>query len=107
MKERVTRLEYGITQAPRPTPLLLPPQDATDTAHVLAVSSGIDGDKPLGIAQVGGKETVITANYFFGMIRDLQAKVDILTERSKNTGVIFQHLAFSSEAEFALWYTQP
>jgi len=105
MKERVTRLEYGITQAPRPTPPSLPPQDATDTAQVLAASSGIDGDKLLSIAQVGGTETVITANYLFGMIRDLQAKVDILTKRSKNTGVIFQRLAFSSEAELALWYT--
>ena len=39
------------------------------------------------------------------MIRDLQAKVDVLTERSKNTEVIFQRLAFSSEVEFALRYT--
>ena len=31
-------------------------------------------------------------------------KVDVLTERSKNTGVIFQQVAFSSEAEFSHWY---
>ncbi len=28
-----------------------------------------------------------------------------MTERSKNTGVIFQQVAFSSEAEFNYWYT--
>ena len=47
---------------------------------------------------------VITANYLFGLIQDLQAKVDVLTERSKNTEVIFQQVAFSSEAEFTYWY---
>ncbi len=65
----------------------------------------INGDTPLDIALVGGKETVLTANYLFGLVRELQAKVDILTKRSKNTGVIFQQIAFSSEAEFTYWYT--
>jgi hypothetical protein len=37
------------------------------------------------------------------MIRELQAKVNVLTERSKNTGVIFGQLAFALESEFALW----
>ena len=55
---------------------------------------GINGDTALGIASVEGCETVITANYLFGLIQDLQAKVDVLTERSKNTGVIFQQVAF-------------
>jgi hypothetical protein len=40
------------------------------------------------------------------MIRDLQAKVEILTERSKNTRVIFDCWAFASEVEFAVWFTQ-
>jgi hypothetical protein len=52
---------------------------------------------------VGGSEVVISANYLFGMIRELQAMVDILTECSKNTGVIFGQLAFTSESEFLLW----
>jgi hypothetical protein len=68
-------------------------------------ASGIDGDTPLGVASVGGCETVITGNYLFGLIRDLQAKVDVLTKCSKNTGVIFQQVAFSSVAEFNYWYT--
>ena len=64
----------------------------------------IDGITPLGVALVGGSEMVLTGNYLFGLIRDLQAKVEVLTERSKNTGVIFQQVAFSSEAEFSYWY---
>jgi hypothetical protein len=57
---------------------------------------GVDGNTPLGVATVGGSEIIISANYLFGMIRELQAKVDVLTERSKNTGVIFGQLAFAS-----------
>ncbi len=40
----------------------------------------------------------------FTMVCDLQAKVEVLTERSKNTGVIFDRKAFSSETEFVLWF---
>ena len=54
---------------------------------------------------IGGSEVVISANYLFGMLRDLQVKVDVLTERSKNMGVIFGELAFASESEFVLWMT--
>jgi len=100
IKERVTRLEHGIAQIQRPSTPPLPSHATATTSQVLAASSDIDGERPLGIAQIGGTETVITANYLFGLIRDLQAKVEILTERFKNTGVIFQRLAFSSEAEF-------
>ena len=64
----------------------------------------IDGITPLGVALVGGSEMVLTGNYLFGLIRDLQAKVEVLTEQSKNTGVIFQQVAFSSEVEFSYWY---
>ncbi len=31
--------------------------------------------------------------------------MDVLTKCSKNTGVIFQQVAFSSVAEFNYWYT--
>ena len=104
IKERVTRLEQGIAQIQCPSTPPLPSHATATTSQVLAASSEIDGERPLGIAQIGGTETVITANYLFGLIRDLQAKLEILTERSKNTGVIFQHLAFSSEAEFGHWF---
>ncbi len=52
---------------------------------------------------VGGSEVIISANYLFGMVCELQAKVDVLVEWSKNTGVIFGQLAFASESKFLLW----
>ncbi len=69
------------------------------------VLPGLDGDTPLGTVQVGGSDTALSANLLFQMIRDLQAKVNILTKRSKNTGIIFNCQAFASEAEFPVWFT--
>jgi hypothetical protein len=65
----------------------------------------IDGNMPLGVATVGGSKVVSLANYVFGMIKELQDKVHILTECSKNTGVIFGQLAIALEAEFTYWLT--
>jgi hypothetical protein len=67
---------------------------------------GIDGDTPLGTVQVGGSNTALTVRLLFRMIPELQAKVDILTERSKNAGIIFDRCAFLSEAEFVMWFIQ-
>ena len=40
----------------------------------------------------------------FTMVRNLQAKVDVLTDRSKSTKVIFGRKAFASESKFLLWF---
>ncbi len=90
-------LETALGKAYRP---LSPPttQRTTSTALLQGSTSGINGDMPLGIASIGGGERGLTANCLFGLIQDLQARVDVLTERSKNTGVIFRQVAFSSEA---------
>ncbi len=40
------------------------------------------------------------------MICELNVKVDLLTECSKNTDVIFGYHAFASKAKFAIWFTQ-
>ena len=74
-----------------------------NTSQMSAGITGIDGNAPFRVAMVGGSKLVISASYLFEMIRELQAKVDVLTERLKNTGVIFGRLAFISESEFALW----
>ena len=82
-----------------------PPMQRTSPVNMMYGGAGVlDGDTPLGVASVRGCETVLTSNYLFGLIRDLQAKVDMLTEQSKNTGIIFQQVAFSSEVEFSYWY---
>jgi hypothetical protein len=49
---------------------------------------------------MGGNDIAPTMNYLFSVVQDLQSKVDVLTKRSKNTGVIFNQQAFSSKSEF-------
>jgi hypothetical protein len=61
-------------------------------------------DTLLGTVSIGGNATPLMANLLFTMIQDLQAKVYILTEWSKSTGVIFDHRAFLSETEFGIWF---
>jgi hypothetical protein len=105
LKNRFVRLEAAMARPyARPGSPPTPPRP-TNTHQAFEGAPGIDGNTPLGVAVVGGSEVVISANYLFGMIRELQAKVDVLVERSKNTGVIFGQLAFASESEFSLWMT--
>ena len=53
----------------------------TSPENMMCGGAGVlEGDTPLGVASVGGSETALTSNYLFGLIRDLQAKVDVLTE---------------------------
>jgi hypothetical protein len=97
------QLETALGQTYQP-PSPPPTQRTLSTSLMQGGAPEFDDDTALEIAFVGC-ETVITANYLFGLIQDLQeAKVDVLTERSKNMGVIFQQVAFSSEAEFTYWY---
>ena len=98
MRSRLKILEEAVEEARRP------PSPPLTQRSSLPGTGVLNADTPLGVASVGGCETVLTSNYLFGLIRELQAKVDVLTERSKNTGVIFQQVAFSSEAEFSYWY---
>jgi hypothetical protein len=103
LKSRFSRLEAAMAR-PNAQPSSPPtPPRPTNTYQAFKGAPGIDGNTPLGVATVGGSEVIISANYLFGMVRELQAKVDVLVERSKNTGVIFGQLAFASESEFLLW----
>ncbi len=89
-----------------PTPPPPPPLRRGASSPSAAANQVIDGDTPLGTVQVGGSDTALTVKLLFQMIRESQAKVDVLTERSKNAGVFFDRRAFSSEAEFVAWYVQ-
>jgi hypothetical protein len=62
----------------------------------LSCTSSFDVDMPLGAIQLGGSNMQLTMNMLFSMVCDLQAEVDVLTKRSKNTGVIFDRYAFAS-----------
>jgi hypothetical protein len=65
--------------------------------------ASLGGDTLLGTAFVGGTETTLTANMLFDLVQELQAKVDLLAKQAKNTGVIFNDVAFNSELEYSVW----
>ncbi len=56
------------------------------------------------LRQYRGTDTPLAVNLLFNIIRNLQIKVGVLTEWSKNTGVIFDRQAFSSETKFAILF---
>jgi hypothetical protein len=80
------------------------PPSPPPTLRMSVMSAAACIDTPLGMVSIGGNATPLTANLLFTMIRDLQAKVDILTEQSKSTGVIFDRRAFLSETKFVIWF---
>jgi hypothetical protein len=103
VRASVALLEAAMTNfTPQPLSPLLAPK-VPSTSQMFPGVHGINGNTPLGVALVGGSEVVISANYLFGMIKELQSKVVVLTEQSKNMGVIFGQLAFASESEFSYW----
>jgi hypothetical protein len=57
-----------------------------------------------GVGQVGGVNFELPINSLFGFVRLLEAKVQILSNRTKNTGFQFGDLAFAPETEFVLAY---
>jgi hypothetical protein len=69
-------------------------------------SPRLDQNTSFGTVEIGVNEQDLTMFLVFSMICELKAKVEVLTDRSKNTGVIFEGRAFASESEFALWFAK-
>jgi hypothetical protein len=105
VRAMMTHLENAMVNFHHHPPLPPPTPRTLCTLQMFAGIQGIDSNTPLGVATMGENKVVISANNLFSMLRELQAEVDILTECSKNTGVIFGQLAFASEAEFTYWLT--
>ena len=51
-------------------------------------------------ADVGGVTIDLSINDLFSMIQDLKAKQDVLMDRSRNTGIMFNNQAFALKFEF-------
>jgi len=94
MRARIAHMESVIGGFPRPPS----PQLGILQQSVLASDVG---DTPLGTATVSGMDTPITANMLFSLVQELQGKVDMLTERAKHTGIMFDGIAFNSESELS------
>ena len=99
MRARIVQMEAVIGGFPRPPSPSL-------TMHHQAITTMDVGDTPLGTATIGGTDTTITANMLFNLVRELQGKVDLLTERAKHTGIVFNGVAFNSESELSAWFAR-
>ncbi len=62
----------------------------------------ITANTVLGTSQVKGTPFELLMNSVFSLVKSLEAKIQVLAERSTNTGIIFGDLAFASEREFSL-----
>jgi hypothetical protein len=62
----------------------------------------ITANTVLGSIQIGGTLFDLLVSAIFGLVKSLKAKVQVLSEHSKNTVVIFGELVFASEHEFTL-----
>jgi hypothetical protein len=92
------KLNVGLANASVAIPVGLP--SATTITRV----AGIDADTVFGVGQVGRVNVDLSINSLFCLVTTLEAKVQILSERAKNTGVLFHDVAYASEKEFALSY---
>jgi hypothetical protein len=78
------------------------PRGGSSNGSSQASSTAITADMVLGSSQIGGSPFDLLVSAIFGLVKSLKAKVQVLSERSKNTGMIFGELAFASEGEFTL-----
>jgi hypothetical protein len=95
-----SRLNFGVAHAPVAVPIGIP--------NAMRVSpqrtSGLDADTVFGVGHINGVDLDLSMNTLFGLVKSLDAKVQILAERAKNTGVLFHEIAYASEKEFCLAY---
>jgi hypothetical protein len=66
-------------------------------ASAILPPPGITADMVFGIGQVGGLNFELSSNSLFGLVQSLEAKVQVLSDHTKNTGVQFRDLDFASE----------
>jgi hypothetical protein len=95
-----SRLNFGVAHAPMAVPIGIP--------NAMMVSpqctSGLNADTVFRVGHIGGVDMDLSMNMLFGLIKSLDAKVQILAEWAKNTGVQFHEIAYASEKEFCLAY---
>jgi hypothetical protein len=70
------------------------------SSQVFSVS--ITANTDLGTSQIGGTPFDLSVSAIFGLVKSFKAKVQVLPEHLKNTGVIFGELVFASEHGFTL-----
>ncbi len=95
LNSRVVELESNV---------LLGPKTTTTGGVNLNLPPGVTADTVFGTGQVGGVDMDLSINSIFGIVRTLEAKVQVLSDQTKNTGIKFGDIAYASEQEFGLDY---
>jgi hypothetical protein len=95
-----SRLNFGVAHAPVVVPIGIP--------NAMRVSpqrtSGLNADTVFGVGHIGRVDVDLSMNMLFGLVKSLDAKVQILAEWAKNTGVLFHEIAYASKKECCLAY---
>ncbi len=73
-------------------------------ASAILLPPGITADMVFGIGQFGGVGFELSISSLFGLVWSLEAKVQVLSDHTKNTGVQFGDLAFASKSKFGNAY---
>ncbi len=69
-----------------------------------SLPQGLTADTIFGMGHVGGVSMDLMMNALFAMVRTLEAKVQVLSDRTKNIGIQFGNIAYASETEFNTAY---
>ncbi len=78
------------------------PRGGSSRGSSQASSASITTNTVLGSSQIGGTLFDLLVSGIFGLVKSLKVKVQVLSEHSKNTGMIFRELVFASGHEFTL-----
>jgi hypothetical protein len=70
----------------------------------LAGAMGLTPDTSFRQVNVRATTVDLMLNTLLNQLQTLEAHVQLVSERSRNTGVVFHRLAFGSEADFGYWY---
>ena len=68
------------------------------------VEAVLTADTLFGTAQVGSTAIDLTMNTLLSHLQSLSARLQMVADRSQNSGVVFHRLSFASEVEFGYWY---
>ncbi len=70
----------------------------------MSVANTLTPDTSFGHAMIGSTSTDLTMNNVITQLAALETRIQTVSERSRSSGVVFQRLAFGSEADFGYWY---
>jgi hypothetical protein len=74
------------------------------TIAATSLPQELTADTFLGTGHIAGVSMDLTMNVLFAMVRTLEAKVQVLSDRTKNTGIQFGNIDYASETEFNAGY---